>query len=286
MKKNQWATVAISIVLLIVLLFFGRTVPHKKPSNLNSAKEQTAVNPISTDSILIQAKKQLTADQVARLNAIEYSVKRGDVKNQQLNAFHQLARFWSDTARIFEPYAWYVAEAARLENSEKSLNFAGHLFLENLRAENNPALKTWKDLQAKDLFERSLKINPKNDSSIIGLGACYIFGNISLTPMKGIMKVRSVVEKDSTNIFGQEVLGQASMLSGQYEKVISRFETVYRLAKNNPAVQIQASLMLAEAYERKNDKTSAIEWYKKSLLVIKNEEIKSEVEKRIEELKK
>jgi outer membrane protein assembly factor BamD (BamD/ComL family) len=104
-------------------------------------------------------------------------------------------------------------------------------------------------------------------------------------PMEGILKVRAVVEKDSTNIFAQEVLGHGSMLSGQFDKAITRFETVFRLSGNNQ-VKLQASLMLAEAYERKTDKDSAIHWYETSLHLITNEEIKKEVQKRIDELKK
>jgi tetratricopeptide (TPR) repeat protein len=283
LKKPQWITLIAGIGLVTILYLFGRTIPEKKLVSGSPAAISNAN--ISTDSILTQAKKRLSNEQVTRLNALEHSVIRGDVKEQQLKVYHQLAHFWIDTGQLFEPYAWFEAEAARLENSEKSLTFAAHLFLENLRGENDPALRTWKALQAKDLFERSLKINPDNDSSAVGLGACYIFGGITATPMEGILKVRSVAEKDSTNIFAQEVLGHGSMLSGQFDKAITRFETVYRLSGNNQ-VKLQASLMLAEAYERKSDKNSAIHWYETSLHLIANEEIKKEVQKRIDELKK
>jgi cytochrome c-type biogenesis protein CcmH/NrfG len=237
---------------------------------------------LSTDSILAQSKARLSTDQAIRVSELENSISRGDVRNQQLQVYHQLAHFWSDTARIFEPYAWYEGESARLENSEKSLTFAAHLFLDNLRAEDNPALRTWKALQAKDLFERSLKINPRNDSSQVGLGACYIFGNISETPMEGILKIREVVERDSTNAYAQMMLGNASMLSGQYDKAIIRFETVLRLQPAN----LEAMLILAEAYERKDEKQPAIQWYQKSLPLIKMDEVRKEVENRINELKK
>ena len=283
MKKPQWITLIAGIALVTILYLFGRTVPGKKLAS-GSPPAISNVN-ISTDSILTQAKKRLSNEQVTRLNALEHSVVRGDVKEQQLKVYHQLAHFWLDTGQLFEPYAWFEGEAARLENSEKSLTFAAHLFLENLRGENDPALRTWKALQAKDLFERSLKINPDNDSSAVGLGACYIFGGIAAMPMEGILKVRAVVEKDSTNIFAQEVLGHGSMLSGQFDKAITRFETVFRLSGNNQ-VKLQASLMLAEAYEKKTDKDSAIHWYETSLHLITNEEIKKEVQKRIDELKK
>jgi len=283
-KRPQWITLAIAVFLVVILYKFGRIVPEKKPGL--AAQPEAAENVLSTDSILVQAKKKLSPDQVSRLNALEHSIVRGDVKNQQLKVYHQLAHFWADSGRVFEPYAWYESEAARLENSEKSLTFAAHLLLQNLRGESDPALRTWKAVQAKDLFERSLKINPNNDSSTVGLGACFIFGGISATPMEGIMKVRAVSEKDSNNIFAQEVLGHGSMISGQYDRAITRFEAVFRLSKENIDTRLEACLMLAEAYEKKADNSAAIDWYDKSLSLIKNEDVKQEVRKRIEELSK
>jgi tetratricopeptide (TPR) repeat protein len=283
-KKPQWITLATALILVGILYVFGRVVPEKKA---NTTRQPDLIdNPVSIDSILSDAKKRLDTAQIVRLNALENSVVRGNVNEQKLKVYHQLAHFWADTGQIFEPYAWYEAEAARLENSEKSLTFAAHLFLQNMRGENDQPLRTWKALEAKDLFERSLKINPQNDSSIIGLGACYIFGGIGATPMEGILKVRAVADKDSSNIFAQEVLGHGSMYSGQYDKAIARFETVYRLSKKNEDTQLEACLMLAEAYERKADRLSAINWYKKSLTLIKNQEVKEEVNKRIDELSK
>jgi len=137
-------------------------------------------------------------------------------------------------------------------------------------------------LQAKDLFERSLKLNPGNDSSTVGLGACYIFGNIADNPMEGILKVRSVAEKDSTNVYAQSVLGYGSLISGQYDRAINRFQAVARLQPAN----LEAIMVLADLYERKGDKSSAISWYDKAAPLIKNPVLKTEVEKRIEELKK
>jgi tetratricopeptide (TPR) repeat protein len=283
-KKPQWITIVVALILLAILFKFGRTVPKKGPEN--NAQTEKSGNAISTDSIIAQAKQKLSPEQVTRLSSLEHLVVRGDVKDQQLKIYHQLAHFWADTGHVFEPYAWYQAQAARLENSEKSLTFAGHLFLQSLRSESDGAFQTWKAVQAKDLFERSLKINPNNDSSIVGLGACYIFGNISSTPMEGILRVRSVADRDSTNMFAQEVLGHGSMISGQYDRAIARFETLYRLSKSNVNAKLEACLMLAEAFERKAEKTEAIAWYQKSLDLINNEEARDEVKKRIDDLKK
>jgi tetratricopeptide (TPR) repeat protein len=280
LKRQQWITAAIGICLVVIIYFFGRTVPVKTAASVGAP--ESAVMQISADTLIAHAKEQLSTEQVMRLNELENSISRGDVKNQQLEVYHQLSHFWKDTAKLFEPYAWYEAEAARLENSEKSLTFAAHLLLNNLQGEGNPALKQWKATQAKDLFERSLKINPANDSSAVGLGACYLFGNIAENPMEGIIKVKNVLDKDSTNIFALMTLGHGSILSGQSDKAIARFEQVNRLQPQN----LEAILSLADIYEKNGNNDLAITWYKKSLPLIAIPALSAEVERRINDLNK
>lgn len=287
MKKPQWITVSIAVLLIISIFLFGRTVPIKKniavdTHRQNDGHDHSAAAGIFIDSILKIAKKQLSTEQVTRLSMLENSISRGDVNEQQLKVYHQLSHFWGDSMRFFPPYAWYQGEAARLENSEKNLTFAAHLFLENLQQEQNPELVRWEALQAKDLFERSLKINPDNDSAKTGLGACYLFGNISPNPMEGISKIMEVVKKDSTHIYAQLTLVKGSLISGQTDKAISRLQMVNRIDPDN----IEAILMLAEVYQRRGDKTIAADWYSKSLLHIKRPDARAEIEKRIAELRK
>jgi lipopolysaccharide biosynthesis regulator YciM len=100
--------------------------------------------------------------------------------------------------------------------------------------------------------------------------------------MEGILKVRQVAEKDSTNVFAQMVLGHGSLLSEQYDKAIDRFGKVLALQPEN----LEAILMMAEVYERKADKPNAIKWYSNALPFAINPQLKTALEKRIEELKK
>ena len=282
MNKAQWITIGVGVLLVVGLFRFGRKAA--KLSEIETPIQSVAQNEVTADSILFHAKEILKPHQVSWMNNLEQSVTRGDVKAQKLKVYHQLAHFWKDSVGLFEPYAWYEAEAARLENSEKSLTFAAHLLLENLRdTEENAQLKRWKALQAKDLFERSLKINDKNDSTVVGLEACYIFGGISETPMQAIAKLRQVVEKDSTNVFALMVLGYESIMSEQYDNAIERFGRVVALQPNN----LEAILRTAEVYERKADTANAIKWYSNALPVAAiNPNMKTALEKRIEQLKK
>jgi Tfp pilus assembly protein PilF len=100
--------------------------------------------------------------------------------------------------------------------------------------------------------------------------------------MEGILKVRQVVERDSTNVFAQMVLGHGSLISGQYDKAIDRFGKVLATYPQN----LEAILMMAEVYERKADKANAIKWYLNALPLATNPNMKTALEKRIEELKK
>jgi len=292
-KKPQWITIGLALSLVGVIFIFGRTVPTKKivapasPEEVNSSPGTQAG--ISKDTILAMAKMQLSPDQAARLSKLENSlsdrqsgISPGDLKEQQIHVYHQLSRFWSDSAHIFEPFAWYEAEAARLENSGKTLTFAARLFLDNLQNDEVAQRRQWKALQAKDLFERALKINPDDDSAKVGLGACYLFGSISATPMEGILKIREVVGKDSTNIYAQMMLVQGSLLSGQYDKAIDRLQMVIRIEPANA----EAILRLADLYDRTGEKARAVEWYRKSLEYVKRPEARVEIDKRIKELSK
>lgn len=291
MKKPQWITLAVAGILTLIIFKFARTTPEYKPALATDNQQHSAddghdhgpaASSFSIDTLLLQAKKSLTPNQLIWINNLENSITRGDVKNQQLSVYHQLSHFWKDSARIFEPYAWYEAEGARLENSEKSLTFAARLFLDELQNDQLDNRRMWKALQAKDLFERSLKINPDNDSAKVGLGACYLFGNISSSPMEGIAKIREVVQKDSTNVYAQLTLVKGSMLSGQFDKAISRLETVVKLQPDN----WESHLLMADLYERKQEFKNAIQWYEKSLAFIQQPEVKAAVKQRIEDLKK
>jgi len=289
-KKPQWITAIIAVVLTAVIFLYGRTVPNKKAPvaaeahNENDGHDHGAPDAaaVSIDSILHFAKQQLKPEQVTRLNLLENSITRGNVKDQQLSVYHQLSHFWGDSMGFFQPYAWYEAEAARLENSEKTLTFAAHLFLENLQQEQNPGLRQWAALQAKDLFERSLKINPDNDSARVGLGATYLFGGVSSNPMEGLGMIRQVEQKDSTNVYAQMTLAKGALMSGQLDKAVSRLLTVNRLQPEN----VDAILMLADLYDRMKEKKTAADWYRASLKHINRQDVRTEIEKRIAELSK
>ncbi|MDB5230959.1 MAG: hypothetical protein JWN76_1764 [Chitinophagaceae bacterium] len=268
-------------MLLAALFFLGNTIPpkNKKPSPSGDGphKEPSAV---TTDQVITQSKQSLKPEQVSRLTALENAVVRGDIKNQQLSVYHQLARFWGDTMNNRVLGAYYLGESAKLENSEKNLTFAARLLLDELMQSDNPPMQQWLGTETKKLFEKSLELDPKNDSARIGIGACYMFGNISDNPMQGILAIRQIAEKNPHNLYAQMMLGMGGIRSGQYDKAIERFLIVVKEQPNN----LEAIFHLAETYDRKGDKANAIKWYKSAEENIAVPEAKKEIQARIKTL--
>jgi tetratricopeptide (TPR) repeat protein len=268
--------------LVLILFLFGKTVPAKKPGAIASG-DSSATSRFDFESSLSAAKAKLSPAQQGYINSLEHAVVRGDVKDQQIHIYHQLASFWKDSAQMAQPYLFYTGEASKLENSEKSLTFAAQLFLHNLRASGDEGEKSWMAEQARELFERSLKLNAANDSARVGLGSCYIFGSPANDPqqvMQGIQQILQVAKRDSTNMYAQLMLGIGGLVSGQYGKAVER---LLRVVKNEPS-NIEAILTLAEAYERTGDKKNAVKWYEESKHFIGNPEVTKEIDDRIQAL--
>ena len=280
MKKQQIFLVSGAVVLLFVMYFFGDNIPPMEKQS-PVAENNQEVAPLDINTILSASKRQLTPEQSAFVSRLESAVVRGNVKEQQISVYKQLADFWRDTAHLLLPYSYYIAEAAKLENSEKSLTFAAQFFAGNMRRQQEPALKKWMALQAKELFEKALVLNPGKDSLKVGLGSCYLFGNISENPMQGIALIREVAEKDSTNMQAQFMLGMGGLVSGQLDRAIER---LLKVATYEPA-NAEAVLALADAFERKNDKENAIRWYERGKELVGDPDFIKEIDQRINLLK-
>ena len=280
MKKPQLIVILLATLICVVVIIF---VPRTQKEGTGAGKENTENQTISTQTILDGAKTALTGSQKISLLSIENQLNTAKAPADRAAIYRQLSKFWADSAQRIEPYLYYTYSAALLENSEKSLTFAAQLLVDNLATqEAPPAIQNWIAANAKVLLEKALVINPNNDSAIINLGACYLFGNISDNPMQGILKVKEVVDKNPQNIYGNMMLGLGGKKSGQYPKAIERFLNILKLEPKN----MEAMVNLAECYELSNQKSLAIEWYTKMKGLIDNPEAKDAIDKRIKELKK
>lgn len=265
--------------LLLLLIIFGKTVNPNKP--VESVANNSTAPSFDYLQISKAAKDSLPPTLQKKIIKLEQEAQSASDANK-IDIYTHLATLWKDSVSFAPSYLFYTAEAAKLENSEKSLTFAAQQFVDNLLSIDDPSIQNWLATQAKVLFDKALVINANNDSSKIGLGACYIFGNISNNPMTGILPVREIATKNPNNLYAQLVLGLGGKKSGQFDKAIERFLIIANQQPSN----IVVCLHLAECYEQKGDKKNATVWYTKAKDLVKNPQIIGELELRIKELNK
>jgi tetratricopeptide (TPR) repeat protein len=270
------------VVLVFVLFLFGKTATTKKEM---PPMAKAATPTFNIKDTLNADKQQLSAIQMLYVSKIENDITRGDLKHQGVNQYTNLANFWKDSAGKFVPYAYYLSEAAKLDNSEKKLTFAARLILENMKREDDPAQKVWEAQTAASLFEKALKLDPDNNDLKVGLGSCYVYGEGMIgnpqQTMKGIQQLLEVVRKDSNNMQAQLVLGIGGVISNQYNKAIERLKKVVDFDPHN----LEAVSWLADAYAAAGDKQNAIKWYEQSEHLVNNPAFTKEIDERIKVLK-
>ena len=281
--KKQLILTACGLVLVIALFKFGQTVVPK--SNTGMPAPTTARSTFNIDQFIAKAKQSLTPSQTLALGKLENSVKRGDVNTQLVAANTQLANFWKDSLHSFEPYAFYLSEAAKLDKSEKNLTFAAQLILADLRGETDEAKLNWKAAEAIDLFERAIALNPENDDLKIGLGSCYVFGKGRFggpeETMKGIQQLLAVVHKDSTNMKAQLALGVGGFVSGQYDKALERLQRVVKAQPDNA----EAVTYLAQTFEAKGDLVNARKWFEISKRLVNDLQYSKEIDDHLSQMR-
>ncbi len=271
--KKQIILAASALILVAVFFVFGKT-SISKPVSASQVETQT----FNITAFIDSSEAGLPAG-----SAVLYK----EIKNSGRDAasFNRLAEFWRDSARLFEPYAYYTAEAAKLDNSQKNLTFAARLFLERIRHEQDASRLDWETTTAIDLYERAIALDTTNNDLRVELGSVYVYGRgrsgDPQATMQGIQELLAVSRKDPGNMKAQIVLGVGGLVSGQYDKAIERFKLVVSKEPGN----LEAIAYLADTYAASGNKEEAIKWYNVSKQVANNPLFTKEVDERIRQLK-
>jgi tetratricopeptide (TPR) repeat protein len=283
MFKQQLFLIGGGLLLLASLLFFGTTVAPKEASAIPAFAPHN-IPSFDIDGYIIASEKGLTLNQKNYIGDLANSVKRGDVKDQQIKVYDALAGFWRDSAKEEDIANYYKGKSAELVNSEKNLTFAARLILDRLRGEQENDKRTWEAEQAIGLLDKAIAMDPDNDDLKVDLASCYVFGKgmagDPMETMKGVRQLLDIVDRDPNNMKAQLVLGIGGVISTQYDKAIQRLTTVVTKQPDN----LEAVSWLADAYASKGDKANAIKWYEYSKRLENDPKFSKEVDERIKEL--
>lgn len=286
MHKNQIFVIVGAIGLLIALYFFGDITGRGIKKNNNQAQQQAtmqaggAMNPSAQIPNLDFEKYQQDAIKAlsdeAKITANELTAKAN--KENTAVAFKDIAEFWEGQKEL-NMAAHFYKKGAFLENTEKSITFAGNLMVALMQRTSDPTIRKWQATEAIACFQQALVLNPANTDSKIALATCYTEGTGET--MKGVTLLREITQQDSTNISANIILGKLAIQSGQFDKAKKRLELVLSLRPDNT----EAMYFLAEAYKATGDTKKAISLFEQCKKLVNNPAFAKEIDQYIQTFK-
>jgi tetratricopeptide (TPR) repeat protein len=277
-----------SAVGLIALLYWGgkTTPPHgslpvadmQRPPAGAATQAPNIMKAASFDSILTASRRQLSKTIADSVKTIETELSAIHDSSRMAVVFYKLSGVWQ-RANVLQVAAFYSAKAAKLENSEKNLTFAGQFYLQLMENENVPSVQMWDAEEAVGCLEQSQKINPDNEETKLALATAYMEGTGE--PMRGVQILLAIVKEKPGDIPANLLLGKMSVQSRQFDKAVGRFETVLKQEPENK----EALYFLAQAYQGMGDKKKAIELLEKCKKLVNDPAFSNDVDQQINSLK-
>lgn len=281
LKSRFVIPVLIAIGFILFLNFGTKTVkPGDNKESSNAATAMTdehnhAIPNFDLDSFQNVEKVKLPPEMQTNISLLENNIAREADKSQKIADLESLGRAWIKAKRQAIG-AYYLGASAKLENSEKKLNFAANLFVEEIEKEEPvmEGMRFWMLGQMIELYQASLAINPLNDTIKLDLATTYLNANDA---MKGVEQLLDVVKRDSTHIPANIMLGKMAIQSGQLDKAIERGRTILRI---NPQ-SIDAHLFMGEAYKQMGEKEKAIQLFMGAKELMNNPEFSKDIDEYI-----
>ncbi|MBK8145615.1 MAG: tetratricopeptide repeat protein [Bacteroidetes bacterium] len=283
MRKLQFFTVFIALLLLLGIYFFADFKGNKAGKTQQAgghAETGDAMNPNA--EVVALDFEEYSKQQISKLPTSQKSrITDLTEKANQVNtpiANKDVAEFW-EREKDLVMAAYYYKRAAFLENTEKSVTFAGNLYQAVLQKTEEPGTRKWLALEAIACFNKALTINPNNTDTKIALATCYTEGTGET--MKGVTLLREVTKTDSNNISANIILGKLAIQSGQFDKAKKRLELVLSIKPDNT----EAMYFLAEAYKGSGNKEKAISLFEQCKTLVNNPDFTKEIDNYIKTFK-
>ncbi len=178
-------------------------------------------------------------------------------------------------ANRFDSAGAYFEKASDLTTDSKLVFKAGSAYFEGITYASNPSKIEFLSGKARKMFERIPEKDPLSVEAQAKIALTWVN---SETPMKGILKLRELAEKNPENEFLAYQLGILSFQSGQYDKAVTRFESVLSLNGKN----VNALFYLAQSLHELGRNKEALKFVDKGLSLSKEEDTKAS----FQELKK
>ncbi len=271
---KQISVAIFGLILILLLFFFGNTIPPKKTDKDSSADqlsfkeyENIAVLSLHEDSAKVHKNLVVSLSDADKEDTVLYE-----------KSVQQLNKFWLNNNSVAMS-AYYQYEKAQLTNAIVDYELAGDGFLLTLSNSPDTLIKNNLITFALASYEAVLSQDADNLDCQYKKAKVIIEGGQD--PMSGILALRSVAEANPNYIPAHLELGRLSIVSGQYDKAVDRIKHVLDLEAGNT----EAVYFMAIAQEGLGNYEEAIRLFEICKAMVDNPAFSKEVNEYINKIR-
>lgn len=256
---------------LATAIFFlpKSVVDSKKKLETSSSESLPSTTPEKPD---VTHKEDLVATQ--EISELRKSVQQEKEETKKAQLFEKLANAFLGNHQYDSAGASFE-QAAKLTSNPKLVFQAGSAYFEGIAFAGTPSRVDYLSGKARDLLANV----PSSDGNYTEAQAKTAMTWVnSASPMKGILKLRELADKNPENEYVAYQLGMLSFQSGQHEKAVARYRKVIELNPKN----VNAWFYLAQSLLQLGKKDEALKAVNSGLPLAKEDDTKAS----FEELKK
>ncbi len=250
MTKLQIIVVS-SMILLFSGMYFGLDT---KPEKQKAIEKSRVITAESTDinALVEDAKSELQKDKSTLILSIEVELKEARTDSAKVAIFKELSGSWYKLDRV-DIAGFYAESVAEIENNDEAWSLAGTTYAIGVQRAKEQKVKQFCFGRAVKAFENAISLNPSNTAHKVNLAVCYIENPLPENPMKGILMLRDLIEKEPENVLVLTTLGRFAIQTGQFEKAIERLQKALSIEPESN----KANCLLAQAYQGLGDTEKA-----------------------------
>ena len=175
--------------------------------------------------------------------------------------------------------AYSLDNVAHVEPSAINWAAAGDRYSQAFQMATDSSLKPFVINKAMECYRNAIGKDSSNIKNYVKLAACFTDGTGDV--MSGVLLLRSVEKRDSTDSDLNLMLGRLDVVSGQYDKAVKRLS---RLTLRDPQ-NTEAWLHLGEAYRALGQKDKAVESLMKCRATVSDPAVRQQVDNIIKQIK-
>jgi len=232
-------------------MYFGL---ETKPDKQKAVEKSRAIEAESTDinALLNDAKSKLSTEKSTLFLSLEAELNETQNDSARVEILKELSGSWYRQERV-EISGFYAESIAEIENNDEAWSIAGTTYAIGVQKAKEEKIRQFCFGRAVMAFENAISLNPSNSTHKVNLAVCYVENPLPENPMKGILMLRDLIEKEPENVLVLTTLARFAIQTGQFEKAIERLQKAISIESENE----KANCLLAQAYQGIGDQEQA-----------------------------